>query len=454
MFMGVMVVNAENILTTSAVGSMAEFGTLETETNYITVCQSGCDFDSLDDALTNIEEENTSGLYFGDNAGVDTVAIDIKDNRTYKIGDHILLARVGIYTSIENNVINIDGEGSTIINYFGLGFLGEPYISKVQVYTLSKLNLKNLKIYSNWNAELFFYNIREFTLDNVEIINLAREFLAEAIENSEIAMESQSSMVGLRIVDCGKQTIKNSKIEGFTLGIVSDRFDDVPFTDFTATIDNSDLHNNFLSMEVDNERENDNLEYNIINSKLTSILAVNSTVNVDKSNKIVNDLTLYETDPNTGEEVVKDIIKRNVKSCTFEELAGSMDYNFLASNTMYLTTENGKINFTNEDSAMKGDTTKDLSELFPMDNTVEYSYAFDDNSIAKIVNGKIVGLKKGTTTLTVTDPNTNVTYRLTVNIDDVTNPNTSKSAIIVMLVFIISTSLLMTRFIKTAKEAR
>ena len=383
----------------------------------VSLCASGCDYETLDDALD-----------FGDTNG--DVFIHIMDDNVYELTrDHELTGRLG-YIRISNaddgrknptdTTINIEGNNHTIIvnqNNFILLYYGtkDLNINNLNIGGLSgeggngifynfeptnqssSLNINNCDFVS-FTAGSYTETIANINIKNSTIQSLSNNFHNINIYNSNI--DSVTNMLG-------NVNIYNSKLSTFNY-IKGD------YMDYLMNGGNYEEYN-FIDIYSNDYGFPEEQVNTFFHSKKDKIMVEGNTVEL---NELLDDIVKdREAEGTSSDENIAKIENGKVVALTEGKTS------------LIVTTDSGhyihNISLTvikKEETNKKGIiTVKEkgkvkLAEVFNVlsDYEGEIEWTISDPSIAKIENGEIVPLKSGTITITAVIDGVTYTYDLTI----------------------------------------
>ncbi len=369
-----------------------------------TVCQDGCDFDSLDAVLADIEE-----------VPGDFVNIDVRDAHEYIIGDHDLSGtNLNIYSSMNNN-INISGASESTRLKSGMITFGGMYNPDNYVVTLKNLNLYPDYTYQ-CNSEqkgmcAGVYMGANSMIDNVTI-------------NSQYA--------GLELVKGTINTINKYTFNGDNFAVVVSGYSQT-FPLNSITITNSKLANCNCSIGIYDYGMDVAKSFDVRSAKARRIAFTNYNVKIDSSEvncaKYGADSSSFATNPTiyfTANNDWKAAINRGTDFNSFANIVEGYNSKVVIDmekkDTIKLSSKVSLQNYFDE-----------LKDVNPGD--IQWRVA--DPKILKIENGKVIPLRIGTTTVTATYKNNNysIEFRVTAlpNVKEViSNPKTGASIFLVV----------------------
>ena len=203
------------------------------------VCRDGCDYQTLDQALTAAETTNN------------VVYIRVYDYDSYTITNHSFNHYVNIiFDDDRGGTITIDGNGSTLRSNYEIQFYAN--------YGNHDLKLNNIQFVSNYLYDQYFLSIYYFM--NIEMSNIQVK-----------AMDTDSTWsIGINIENNNESLVFDSiSVEGFSTGISL-------YLCSSTTIQNSDLIHNIFSLSK--------YDYNhvkVINTDLSFVYLCNSSLRID-----------------------------------------------------------------------------------------------------------------------------------------------------------------------------
>jgi len=351
----------------------------------VSVCDSGCDYTSIDDALNAIE----------DGAYSEYVNMNVSTWNEQSLSNHILSVPVIINFSRAGV---IDGAGATIRTDQDINISG------------SNVDFKNVNIiytgeFEVWNDGI---NVPEsvlyFSGGNIRVLNLH-------LSSQQVGVCSQYPD-GIDS-DANNTSIENSTIENFGTGIYSNR---------NLNVDGSTLHNNFLSIYAGGNGA-------LSNSKIHSVFSYGSFAIQDN-----NDL---------GDAKVTIVQEEDYDALTYEQYCNKMSNNsiYVDANSPFVSVAMKKtmnINFNQQQSI---DDMLGIFKNLPL-NDQNFTYHSEDDTIAKVQNNKITILKTGEVTIQAINEDTKENYSLHLVITSpLVNPATGRSVIAIIIGLILLGSL-------------
>ena len=383
----------------------------------VSLCASGCDYETLDDALD-----------FGDTNG--DVFIHIMDDNVYELTrDHELTGRLG-YIRISNaddgrknptdTTINIEGNNHTIIvnqNNFILLYYGTK-----------DLNINNLNIggLSGEGGEGILYGFRPISSSaTINISNCNFDEFANGdlggergtinIDNSTI-LNFSSAVHNVIIHNSNLNSIKNclGNVNIYNSNLPVFNYIKADYFDIFINASNYDDYNVIDGYSNDYGFPEDQVN-TFFHSKKDKIMVEENTVEL---NELLDDIVKgREAEGTSNDENIAKI--ENGKVVALKE----------GKTNLIVTTDSGhyihNISLTvikKEETNKKGIiTVKEkgkvkLAEVFSVlsDYEGEIEWIISDPSIAKIENGEIVPLKSGIITITAVIDGVTYTYDLTI----------------------------------------
>ena len=385
----------------------------------VSLCASGCDYETLDDALDFASDKSD-------------IFIHIMDDKVYKLTrDHELTGRLG-FIRISNSDSGKSNPTDTSINIEG--------------------NNHFIKVNQN-NFVFLYYGSKEFNVNNLNIGGLS----GESGNGIVYAFEPNDQSASLNINNCNFEqfysgsltetkikiniNIKNSTIGAFSnlihnVNIYNSNIDSATNMFGNVNIYNSKLSTfNYINGDyIDYLRNGDNYkEYNFIdlysNDSGYPEDQVNTYVHVDKS-KIMVEGSSFDIN-----DILDDIVKNREASGTSsdESVAKIEDGKIIALKdgevTLTITTDSGHYIHNIKLTVIKKEETKKKAAITIKDKNKikmvevfsvlenyegEVEWTISDPSIAKIENGEIIPLKSGTITVSTVIDGITYTYELTI----------------------------------------
>ncbi len=442
-----------------------------------TVCGTrygDCDFTTLDKALTYLER-----FHFDANKKI--YSIDLDDNQVQTLTNHTLDVPVVVTVGLEKNAVSyedspvlaptitIDGGNSTFKTSYGIFFESiEAYISNWNI-------VYNSSSFDRYIGFAVGINSNRLDLDNVHIKNLSGSHMCD-----EPLSDNSRETIGLfafsvKSSSMGEFSFTNSSISGFDIGLtlsgikgtpiqelqppnqaeyyhrnILQRLDDVgslfeesilddgyPSYDGSQmiTIDKSDLYDNLLSFGISPISKTYMM---ISNSKLTSFLALGSTIKFLEGNsfgdsKLMNmslpDFSQIE-DADAERQKFVNYFCQNVKD---KKKAIILKYN---DTEKYPTV----IEINLEKTEHVNDTGTKISVLDRFIDTTStdislFEYKVSDDSVAKMENGNVVLLKNQDVDVVARNRSTNEVYTLHLRMNRSLFQNPVTGTFIVLIIF-------------------
>ena len=359
----------------------------------IDVCNSGCEFSSIDQVLSAAENDQYVGSA--------PVSINVSTWNEQTLSDHDLHFPVEI--NFSNSAAVINGNGATIKADYGFYFTGR------------NLDIKNINfIFNNtnndYNDELFLI----FETKNVNIDNL------KVSSNKKMVCNRDNYNMGIFSYG-GNMVIKNSTVSGFTIGVASESGN--------LNVDGCDLKDNYFSINAAFTKGA------VSNSKLSKLLTFgNFTI---KESNDFGDLKVKLLDPET--------------------LEGQSDIcEMFSKNYIYVVNINNASVEMRKSIDIDLGESKEIKNIlsFFRDGEVNvegFTFEVSNPDIAKVENGNVILLRQGTTEITASNETTAEKYTLIVNattpsiidnvVDNITNPATGTNTISLIILIIALTSI-------------
>ena len=442
---------------------------VEAESTY-TVCSSGCDFTSLEEIYNKYRD----GSFSEQNITLDIKGGTYDASRLYSIWNYsdsltikgeskenTILINIDAFSNY-NDVVNLNIENVTLVlddSFVKIGIQEDVRLSNIDIYApkeienpykyLFNIDGNNIIIEDvTFNSEIEFNSDSEYSgiyligSDNVEINNLT--------------INSNGSMLakGLVLDDVRSASINNLTVNNSEVGLYVHRTigdNDHSTINSEIEVNNSNLLNNTCSSF--NILDDEWFEI-ITDNKYSGLIAYNLPFTSKKSyqvvfnkNNLLNCAVASGTDTNTyvsGENTWEE----EPISYTYDEI----DYDNLTNTVQNVNNgtvdvvKNYKGTVTIEEGSSVDDDTAFEEEL----NLDGVTWTSNDESIARIENGKILGLKEGTTTITGVSSDGLTTYEIVVNV--VKNPVTNSMIYVgigVILILVLGTALYTVYRIKT-----
>lgn len=339
--------------------------------DYISVCNTECDYRTLNEALTYIE--NTPSIT--------DIEIGVLTNDEQIISNHNLKAR--IYIDTENNYLNINGNNSTIT-------LNGPIMLSSEVVSLKNLNINSniTENISTLNAGVLNINSRTANINNVNITNSKKATCNDMV----IGLMCQSDNL----------SITNSNINNFSIGITSLK---------NIIINNCNLENNYISIAG---------QYytSITDSSITRTVS-GGLLDIRDSN-LVNNLKIKRVSRSSLNDMT------NVRGGTtnynseIDSMCSLFKDNYIyildspQSSAQQSISIQKKLSFN-----LKNTKNVDILDYFVDKNSADvnnFTYSIDNNEVANIQNGNVVLLRKGTARVTIENTTTNERYIAIINV--------------------------------------
>lgn len=373
---------------------LAEDIACNTKSIDVTVCDTGCDYDDIGVLLEEVDN-------YTDRCNLNDLIINIKSG-TYEVHyNHIKY--------IDNLIINGDDKNSTSVifdNYF-------------EIISATSVSISNLKIsVLNGDAVLGVFDSKTLSLDNLLInaTNTETGIYLNSIDQAKIdnVLVNGASLFGVYNNSCYRQ-------------INSPKAGDFPPSSYSNMlyINNSDISDNKCSVFDGCYQKNKSARKV---SKYDNIPPIYDFT-VDPS--IEKNMVTYETDTT--------IISNSKLSCA---VAHGINDSYYLPPSIYVMSNNtwsnkpvyddnvieigdGRVIVDFEEDkiiSINAIDLIDINSVFPETSGLEWSA--EDDTIAKIENGRIVPLKVGNTVLKAANGRVNYRINLIVNDNLIDNPNT------------------------------
>jgi hypothetical protein len=445
-----------------------------TDYNYDLCSEDTCvykDFDSVFTAINNTELESN-------------------DNININVGEgNFNCGRVSEVPSSVNMTINGTGTSTSKINMIG---------SFPMLWGLNNLKISNISFYGdNYTFGFmppFVFLTTKFEMNNVDFSNFKMTDNMRRMEGiglinlsytgtaifKDITIKDVDYPSAIQIVVYSgrmapiSQTISNISnfaysfdnldISGSSKAIdIINSITDDSILPITVSITNSNLDTGFCSIEADsyyiysssfgttnprqtnniiNKRvtylpvDTSNIDYvNITNSKLTGLKA-NSVMRTDESEATV-------TTPKLVNSRVSPVIYADFSNTWLVEPTKNFNLVEIGKSKIYMD------NIIKKDVSMAVNANTNLGDIIPSSELTDITYEVEDETVARIVDNKVVGLKTGTTKI-VARSGLNV-YQFSVSI--IKNPVTSVGFMVfVMLFALVSLATVVTYTFKLEKQ--
>ena len=368
---------------------------------YFSVCDS-CDYQTLDQALTAAENSSNT----------DAVFIYLYTSGPFTVSNHNLNRFIEIFSANNDNVV-ISGGGSTI-NSMGIRFNGASYYyyGYLNNLSLSDITFRSDNLDSNFLLSIGYFNQAEMSNVVVKTTSSCDASYCEGIE-----LYSQ-----------GTSTLDSVTVDGFMFGVRGG-----------ATIKNSDLAGNLFSLY--SEGNTIKLE----NTKLSYIYGANGNFKFDLDDVkkiIVEDISDIHTDlqwidyiSRLGSLYDSGDYEDNLRIVSYGGLYGTVKKNAT------IESPNSTINLLD---AFFGDDSFSLSD-FDID--------VSNDEVMVVENGVAKPLKNGKCTISLINKDTDMEYRLTVNVSGFettpkVNPKTKNTILAILLVLLLMVTSLGSLFMK------
>ena len=391
---------------------------------HITVCSNECDFTTLDDALSVIEEIQTGEDYHS----------VLVESGEYTISSHTIVDSLDITPfmnrdNTETTRIVIEGRGSTLT-------LNELlYFARWNSLTIQNLNIEDntsINDFFDMKIAMVFDRNDQITLQNVHMTNHYNysidNFQAFGIyftESNDILIQNSSfsnyvaalAFMGSLVSDL-EQRIMDSALFDYlnhnAINLTSNG-------DFNFKIDNCDLSDNLISIF------SGRMSGDISNSKLSSFASALSQLNFS-SNNDYGDTKVVRMNITTNDNIMELLVNN-------WDLLNDKRYLVIASDSIdhYNEEDVSTISFKTvkqQNIDYSKTTSIDLLPLFiENDKISDYDFSVSDPNIATIENGKVIFLNGGEVTVTATHKGSGDTFILQLKITKPVNPKTGMSYI-------------------------
>ena len=403
------------------------------------VCSSDCQYQTLDQALSDIER-------YGED-GDSPVSIILVESGSYSISrDYQLDARVHIEVDSSGRY-TIDGNNHTI------------YTTRFLRFSVDYLTLKNINIDYESNSQdpisiatAFISN--KAVIDNVHIVH-----------NGRITLNRSS--VGMFMLTPSID-ISNSDVSNFAMGVVS--YLDVSMTNFTMRILDDSISNIFNndiigdspisvmpflfipSIEIDSCDLSENVfslqglfNGNVSNSKISSAYLLGGSVDsgIVGSNMVFHDNNDYGdakivkmkapsfSGPGENQSFLQEVMQKTLNKEAFYFITDDVS-------TIDISVKKNKdINIENTKKLSILDYFVDIDAV----NIRDYAFTVSDPSIAKVENGEVIFLKSGEVDVIAINRSTNEKYtmhfRLEVPVKPSVNPKTVNSILFISFILLL-----------------
>ena len=411
----------------------------EEETAKFTVCQSGCDYVNLDDLFNTLQDDVFDGF---------SVSIDFRDSTEHKLLNHDLS---------NLDFINFNSSNNSNINVSGYSDAVQIKVNGIFVGT----------------SPLFEYN---FKLADIQIIQssgitdfcdsdgncFALSILSNAyIDNVVISAYTN----GLELVRGYQYTINGYEYKGKGIGIEVAGVFGNSFPERSININKSKIGNCACSLVVYDEfgesggtAPKKGLEFpgaKVKSGELFRKIAnvINYNVKVDSSeincvkygaynSSFATNPTIYVTSNNTWLSQIKRSKDNNMDMNSLYNVVEGFNSKIIIDQATNITLKMSE----------EGDLQSYFNELKDVDPSL-ISWSVEDASILKIVNGKAIPLKLGSTNVTATYKNSNYTinFKITSLMSDITNPKTGSTLLLIVGLMVLISALESVKFFQHSK---
>ena len=443
----------------------------------VTVCHSGCDYNNFESLYNDYENNILSEA---------DLTVEVGEG---EYNDAYYLERLRNYG---NNSLTVKGISKEETKFVDFGFYGREdfisfenisfYINVPQAFLLIKDNieLNNIDIYYDYTIDynageqiLYLQEPSSVVINNVTInsnikiddsISDIRLFdcvyIGSNISNStnvkidNLTINNNGSMFkkGLILDSVKNASINNLTVNNSEIGLYVHRYD-FDSIESSVEVNNSNLLNNtcstfnvldknILSMGDPTDNDNFNLEPSLLpftnNKNYQVVFNKNNLLNCAVASG--SDTNTYISGENTWEE--------EPISYTYDEI----DYDNLTNTVQNVN--NGTVdivrNYKGTATIDVGSSVDDVTAFTEKLDLSGVTWTSNDESIARIENGKILGIKEGTTTITGVSNDGLTTYEIVVNV--IKNPVTNSMIYVgigIILILVLGTALYTVYRIKT-----
>ncbi len=382
-----------------------------TKAEQYTVCQNGCNYSDLDELLTAVE------------GGAESyIDIDFQDSYEYKIVNHNIGNAYLVFRSTNGSNVNVSGANNNVALTLGHLYLGTYNASNDYV-----VKVTNLRINETAGAVCYDDNPGLCTVVDVEANSV--------IDNVSVS----GKYTGLGLTKGYQHTVNKYTFSGRNYAISLIGFNQGPYPDRSVTITNSSLANCNCSLLV----------YDYVVSQVTDAIPLKRRliaftdydIKVDSSQvncakygadnaQIASNPVLFFTSSNTWSKVITKGSDIDSSANVVEGFNSKVIIDLEKAKTISISSTDSVIALFEE---LKGVNPKDIL------------WRVADTSILKIVDGKVVPLKVGTTAITATFDNTNYTvnYRVTsIKGATIKNPKTGANVFLIIAAVIAACALI------------
>ena len=362
---------------------------------YVDVCNSRCDYTSIDDALSDVE----NGVY--DEVGSLEIAVSTWNEQS--LSDHTL--NIPIKISFNNSAAVINGNGATIKSNYEIEFNARNLDIKNTNYVFTNTN-------SNYVKPFLLFETSNLNIDNLNVTS-----------NKKCGC-SDFANIGI-YADYGNRVIKNTTIKNFSYGIATE--------DGNLNVDECNLSDNYFSLAAFSTKGF------VSNSKLGRMITSG-----DFSIKEDNDLG--------------DLKVKMFEPTTYDDNADSICANFSNDYIYVLNLDNVSVDMKKSiEVDLKNDgEVKNILSLFKEGNINSDDFAFEVSNpeVAEVNDkGDIKLLSKGETEITASNENTKEKYTLILKVTssnsanpvspvkpviDLKNPLTGTNSTILFMILLIT----------------
>ena len=377
----------------------------------VNVCDSGCEYTSINDALTYYSNN------FDPKGNREALEIHASTSEEQILTDHTLNFPVILSFDYSAGVLN--GDGATLTTNQEIAIYGE------------NVDIKNLNIYYNGGS---FFNIEESPdyVDSVLYLNGQNMHLDSVNVVSQNSITCPNYPMGINS-NCSNLAIENSTVRNFFIGIA---------TGGNLAIDYCTLNDNYVSVA---SYGNGSITHSYLGRMFT-----NGNFEIDETNEIGNMRVKINRTSGLDDSDLKDagaILKRvsgagidKVKEDEEAALSPEAMCAMIEEPAIYVSSTGPNVSIhlkkNMEVNLNKQTSVEDVLGMFVEDNTLYDGFEFtsSDESIATVVNNKVKLLKAGDVTITAVNDYTNEEYTLVITAYRSTNnPLTYRNSVYVLL---------------------
>ncbi len=392
-----------------------------TKAEQYTVCQNGCNYSDLDELLAGVEGGSES-----------YIDVDFQDSYEYKIVNHDLGNAYLVFRSTNGSNINVSGVNNNVALTLGHLYIGTYNSDNNYVFKLT-----NLRINESTNNVCYDENPGLCNVVDVESNSI--------IDNVYVSGKKS----GLGLTKGYQHTVNKYTFNGNNYAVSLVGLNEGSYPERSVTITNSNLANCNCSIlvydyEIKNAAIDTFLQRRQIAFTEYSIKVDSSQVNCAKygadSAQVASNPVLFFTSSNTWDRVITKGSDIDSSANVVEGFNSKVIIDLAKAKT---------ISITSTDSVMA------LFEELKGVNPQDILWRVADPSILKIVDGKVVPLKVGTTAITATFDNTNYTvnYRVTsIKGATIKNPKTGANVFLIIAAVITACALIFPVALKGAQK--